>query len=95
MTHLVRLKNTCRQALAKTSGLLRTDLRDLFKREGWLVDDRFLGELLALLIKGGMGHGPAKDICDRVKNRWHRRVVCIETVRQSIEAVVREQYVPR
>jgi hypothetical protein len=80
MNHLIRLKNTCRQALAQASRLLSTDIRDLFKREGRLVDDRFLGELLASLTRSGMGHGPAKDICERLENGWRGRVVCMETV---------------
>ena len=48
-----------RSALKKTHDVLNTDIRDLFKREGRLVDDEFLGELFAILVKTDMGTGPA------------------------------------
>src|SRR5689334_20054206 len=53
-----------RSALKKTGDLLNTDIRDLFKREGRLVDDAFLGELFAILVKTDMGAGPAARIRD-------------------------------
>jgi len=55
-----------RSALKKTNDLLNTDIRDLFKREGRLVDDAFLGELFAILVKTDMGAGPAARIRDRI-----------------------------
>ena len=44
-----------RTALKKTHDLLNTDIRDLFKREGRLVDEDFLRELFAILVKTDMG----------------------------------------
>ena len=38
-----------KQGLQKTSRLLNTDIRDLFKQEGQLVDDEFLRKLFAIL----------------------------------------------
>ena len=61
-----------RQGLKKTSDLLRTDIRDLFKREGRLVDEEFLSELYAILIKTDMGTGPANEIRERVQARLPR-----------------------
>ncbi|HVT29100.1 MAG TPA: hypothetical protein VHE81_13885, partial [Lacipirellulaceae bacterium] len=40
-----------REGLKKTTRILNTDIRDLFKSEGRLVDDAFLDELLEILIK--------------------------------------------
>ena len=44
-----------KQALKKTVRVLNTDIRDLVKEEGRLVDDQFLEELFAHLIKTDMG----------------------------------------
>ncbi len=58
-----------RGALSKTRQTLNTDIRDLFKSEGRLVDDEFLGELFARLIRTDMGVGPAEAIRDDVGTR--------------------------
>ena len=55
-----------KQGLKKTTQLLKTDVRDLFKSEGRLVDDAFLEELLAMLIKTDMGVPAAQAIVDEV-----------------------------
>ena len=70
-----RLFARFRQGLKKTSDLLNTDIRDLFKREGRLVDEEFLNELFAILVKTDMGTGPANEIRDRVQNEYRGRVV--------------------
>jgi len=48
-----------RGGLAKTRQVLSTDIRDLFKGEsqGRLVDDEFLDELFARLVRTDMGVG--------------------------------------
>jgi fused signal recognition particle receptor len=79
-----------RQGLKKTSDLLNTDIRDLFKREGRLVDDEFLGELFAILVKTDMGGGPASQIGDRVQREFRGRVVQMEDVLSSIQDSLRE-----
>jgi fused signal recognition particle receptor len=56
-----------RTALKKTHDVLNTDIRDLFKREGRLVDDEFLTDLYAALIKTDMGVASATRLRDRVK----------------------------
>ena len=43
------------QGLKRTTQVLNTDIRDLFKKEGRLVDDDFLRELFAVLVKTDMG----------------------------------------
>ena len=45
--------------LKKTRDVLKTDIRDLFKTDGQLVDDAFLTRLFAILVKTDMGGGPA------------------------------------
>lgn len=79
-----------RQGLRRTSNLLNTDIRDLFKREGQLVDDEFLTKLFAILVKTDMGGGPAADIRDRVKSEFRGRVVQMSEVLDSIKVSLRE-----
>lgn len=69
-----------RQGLKKTVALLNTDVRDLFKREGRLVDDEFLDELFAVLIKTDMGVQTARALVERVKSDFRGRVVFLEDV---------------
>jgi len=64
-----------RQGLKRTSDLLNTDIRDLFKAEGRLVDDAFLTELFAALVKTDMGGGPAGEIRDQIAKEFRGRRV--------------------
>ncbi len=59
-----------KQGLNKTRQLLNTDVRDLFKSEGRLVDDAFLEEVLAALIKTDMGVPAADAIVKEVGARY-------------------------
>jgi fused signal recognition particle receptor len=78
-----------RSALKKTTDVLNTDIRDLFKREGRLVDDEFLGELFAILVKTDMGTGPAARIRDRIGSDFRARIVHMEDVLASVKDEVR------
>jgi fused signal recognition particle receptor len=79
-----------RQGLKKTSDLLRTDIRDLFKREGRLVDEEFLNELYAILVKTDMGTGPANEIRDQVQRDFRGRVVHMEEVLATVQNSLRQ-----
>src|SRR4051812_32783281 len=74
-----------RTALKKTTDLLNTDIRDLFKREGRLVDEDFLRELFAILVKTDMGTGPAARIRDRIGSDFRARIVHMEDVLASVK----------
>jgi fused signal recognition particle receptor len=76
-------------ALKKTSDFLNTDIRDLFKREGRLVDDQFLKELFEILVKTDMGAGPAARIRDRIGSDFRARIVHMSDVLASVEDEVR------
>src|SRR5688572_932468 len=78
-----------RSALKKTADVLNTDVRDLFKREGRLVDDEFLGELFAILVKTDMGAGPAGRIRDRIATDFRARVVHLDDLLTSVKDEVR------
>ncbi|HUG67338.1 MAG TPA: signal recognition particle-docking protein FtsY [Pirellulaceae bacterium] len=79
-----------KQGLQKTNQLLNTDIRDLFKQQGRLVDDAFLGELVAILIRTDMGVGPAAEIRDQVKSEFRGRVVQMSEVLDVIKKKLRQ-----
>lgn len=73
-----------RGALSKTRQTLNTDIRDLFKSEGRLVDDQFLDELFARLVRTDMGVESAEAIRDDVGKRLRARVVQLDEVLGTI-----------
>ncbi len=75
-----------KQGLQKTSRLLKTDVRDLFKSEGRLVDDALLDELLEILITTDMGVKPAQAIAEQIGNDFRGRVVHFEDVLSTVKA---------
>src|SRR6478672_10881192 len=79
-----------RSALQKTHDLLNTDIRDLFKREGRLVDEDFLRELFAILVKTYMGTGPAARIRDRIGSDFRARIVHMDEVLTSVKDEIRQ-----
>lgn len=90
MGFLDRLK----AGLAKTAKVLATDVRDLFKREGRLVDDEFLAELRKSLIKTDMGPSAAEVIVTDIGTRFRSRVVEPSDVLDSIRTVLLERLRP-
>jgi len=82
--------SSIKQGLQKTTQLLNTDIRDLFKQEGRLVDDEFLGELFAALIKTDMGGGPAAEIRDQIQREFRGRVVHMEELLDAVRAKLKD-----
>ncbi|MFN5468997.1 MAG: signal recognition particle-docking protein FtsY [Pirellulaceae bacterium] len=85
-------------ALSKTRQWLKTDIRDLFKSEGRLVDEAFLEELFALLVKSDMGAPVARQIRDRVQKDYRGRKVdqeeLLETLRQELRDTMQKERSP-
>lgn len=79
-----------RRALQKTNELLRTDIRDLWKSEGELVDDEFLSRLYAILIRTDMGPNMATKIKDSIHDQYRARKVHQEDVLKIIRDQVSE-----
>ena len=73
-----------RAGLQKTRQTLNTDIRDLFKSSGRLVDDDLLDEIYSRLIRTDMGTGPADVIRQDIATRLRGRVVEIEEVIETI-----------
>lgn len=79
-----------RKALKKTVAVLNTDIRDLVGKEGRLVDDEFLDELFAHLVKTDMGAGPAAEIRDRIRSDYRGRVVTMHELLTSAKGTIAE-----
>ncbi len=79
-----------KQGLRKTAQLLNTDVRDLFKSEGRLVDDEFLDELFALLVKTDMGVKPAQQIVQEVGDTFRSRRVEMGEVLDRVKVKLKE-----
>ncbi len=77
-------------ALKKTSTALNTDIRDLWKSGGELVDDDFLKKLFALLVKSDVGASMAAQIRDRIGNDFRARKVEFEEIVATIASEIRE-----
>lgn len=69
-----------KSALAKTSRALNTDIRDLLKSQGELVDEDFLKRLFAVLVKSDMGGDMARQIRDRIGQDFRARKVHFEEI---------------
>ena len=85
------LLDRLRAGLSKTAQVLATDVRDLFKREGRLVDDAFLEELRGALVRTDMGPAAAEAIVADVKERLRARVVDPDVVIDSIRRQLLER----
>lgn len=87
-----------KDGLRKTAQLLKTDVRDLFKSEGRLVDDAFLDELLEALIKTDMGVKAAQETVEKVRTDFRGRVVqmhdVLETVKAKLKALMAQPEEP-
>lgn len=70
-----KVKQALKGGLERTSAALRTDIRDLFKKEGRLFDESFLNDLMDVLIKTDMGYSAAAEIIDDLKSKYRARVV--------------------
>ncbi|HJQ78975.1 MAG TPA: signal recognition particle-docking protein FtsY [Lacipirellulaceae bacterium] len=81
-----------KQGLNKTWRSLNTDVRDLFKSEGRLVDQPFLDEMRAMLFKTDMGYDGVEQIVDEVAKNFRARVVTLDEVvatwKQKLRAIM-------
>jgi len=79
-----------KEGLTKTKALLNTDVRDLFKKQGRLVDDEFLEELLAVFIKTDMGVQSAQALVDEIAVKFRARVIHIEDALATVKVKLKE-----
>jgi len=74
-----------KKGLSKTWEKLNTDIRDLVKSEGRLVDETFLDELRAKLFRTDMGYDAVEQIVAQVASDFRARVVTMEQLVESIK----------
>jgi len=79
-----------KRGLSKTAKILKTDVRDLFKSEGRLIDDVFLDEMRAILFKTDMGYESVEQIVAEVAKNFRGRVVTLEEVAATWKAKLTE-----
>lgn len=79
-----------KSAMKKTVDVLNTDIRDLVGKEGRLVDDAFLDELFAYLIKTDMGVGPAGKIRDDIHSKFRARKLFMSDLIGSAKVTIAE-----
>ncbi len=81
-----------KDGLRKTTRILNTDIRDLFKSKGRLVDEAFLDELFAALIKTDMGVPAAKEVVAEIGKTHRARIVemaeIIDEVKKQLKSLL-------
>ncbi len=87
-----------KQGLKKTTQLLNTDIRDLFKAEGRLVDPAFLEELFETLVKTDMGVEASQETVDDIGETFRARVVqmseIIGEIKKKLKALLAQPAEP-
>jgi fused signal recognition particle receptor len=87
-----------KQGLKKTTQLLKTDVRDLFKAEGRLIDQPFLDEMRAILFKTDMGYDAVEQIVEEVATNYRGRVVTLQqmldTWKQKLKSLMAQDDAP-
>ena len=75
-------------ALKKTTALLRTDVRDLFKA-GEILDEPKLQEFEKRLLLSDMGFAAAQEIVTEVREKHGGRTVDVEAIWSTVKAKLR------
>ena len=87
-----------RQGLKKTTQVLKTDIRDLFKSQGRLIDDVFRHELFEKLVKIDMGVVASQEIADHIVETFRARVMqeaeVIDYIKQQLKTLMAQPAEP-
>ncbi len=87
-----------KQGLKKTAQILRTDIRDLFKTKGRLVDQAFLDEIFEVLVRTDMGVQASQQIVDRIAQKYNSRVIewgdAVTEIKSHLKELLRQPSVP-
>ena len=87
-----------KRGLQKTKQILNTDIRDLFKKEGRLIDDDFLEELFAAMIRTDIGVEAAKKAKAEIQQKYRGRVVFMEdivnVIKDELKALMKQDAAP-
>ncbi len=92
------IKRGLDKTVKATVKVLKTDIRDLFKTEGRLVDDDCLNDLFAILIKTDMGVTVSREVVEEIGKQFRARVVkqeeIIEAIKTKLKALMLQDDVP-
>lgn len=92
------LLDRIKQGLKKTAQLLRTDIRDLFKTKGRLVDQSFLDELFEVLVRTDMGVQAAQQLVKTIGEKYRNRVIewseALEEIKGGLKELLRQPESP-
>ncbi|HEV2971853.1 MAG TPA: signal recognition particle-docking protein FtsY [Pirellulales bacterium] len=81
-----------KSGLKKTRQLLGTDIRDLFKKEGELVDEEFLDKLRPGLLHTDMGPQAAEEILTEIRTTYRGRVIhrgeAIDAIKKKLKQLM-------
>ena len=69
------LLDKIKKGLNRTVQALQTDVRDLFKNDGRLVDADFINDLFETLVRTDMGVEVAREVSEEIKEQFRGRVV--------------------
>src|SRR5206468_1343236 len=87
-----------KKGLAKTFKVLNTDIRDLFKGEGRLVDEAFIEEVFEDLIKIDIGVKAADETTKEIAAAFRARVVhkaeLIEHIKKTLKKIMAQPSEP-
>jgi len=87
-----------KQGLQKTTQLLKTDIRDLFKSQGRLVDAAFADELFEFLVKRDIGVDAAREIADEILDTCRARVIemreALERIKEKLKVLMTQPSEP-
>jgi fused signal recognition particle receptor len=87
-----------KQGLSKTTQLLKTDVRDLFKSEGQLVNDEFLEKLTRILVRSDMGPKAAGEIVEEIGKQFRARIIhmneALAVVKQKMKELMAQEESP-
>ena len=84
------LFSSWKAVLKKTSTVLNTDIRDLWKSQGELVDEDFLQRLFAILVRSDMGGDMARKIRERIGTDFRTRKVEFQEILDIISQEIRQ-----
>ena len=79
------LLDKIKKGLGRTVQVLQTDVRDLFKSDGRLVDAEFLDDLVETLVRTDMGVVAAKAVAAEIQEQFRGRVVKKEDILELIK----------
>ena len=79
-----------KQGLKKTAQLLNTDIRDIFKGQGRLVDESFLEAWFETLIRTDMGVEASKELVGEIRTEFFSRVVEEEQILDFLKGKLKD-----